>query len=315
MLEPEWKSFEVAVAEFLKRLEPGAQITHDVYLPDADTGKPRQRDVWVQARVAGVPIRILVSCKHYKRKLNQQDLDAFVGELSASNAHAGIVYSRSGFTDNAIEKGKARGISCCRLYQGQPADIPELIFFTTYLWRPIAEIVVVSGLDDRPTLTWQELFDCSDKDGSLLDQLDSACRLATDSTKQEIETGNARPDMIYVVNMGFDAIPGFGDFKVRVTHRWRVFRAKRASHSVMGSYAETDGTFLGQVVSPAIDTWSSEPGPGWEEVPASLAILAPNAVNLILPGGSSRASISANLGPRPVGRLPQAPGAQGCGDG
>jgi transposase-like protein len=160
------------------------------------------------------------------------------------------------------------GISNSSLYKWRQRLINESIYDPT---KPVATNLIEVTVARQPARTTAHMT------------VRNACRLAADSTKQEIESGNARPDMIYAVNLGFDAIPGFGDFKVRVTHRWRVFRAKQASHSVTGSYAETDGTFLGQVVSPAIDTWSGDPGPGWEEVPALVGSLAPNAVNLILP--------------------------------
>ena len=51
MLEPKWKLFEQAVAAFLERLAPGAEVTRNVYRPDAGTGRSRQRDVWIEASV------------------------------------------------------------------------------------------------------------------------------------------------------------------------------------------------------------------------------------------------------------------------
>jgi hypothetical protein len=69
-----------------------------------------------QQHVIYFPLKILVSCKKYKRKLDQQDIDAFNGELISSGAHKGVIYSYSGFNKYAIEKCKVLGISCCKLY-------------------------------------------------------------------------------------------------------------------------------------------------------------------------------------------------------
>lgn len=87
-----WKDFETAVARFIAALDPDATVKHNVYLPDRDTGHPRQRDVWIEARICGVfPVKVLVSCKRWDRKLNEQDIDAFVGELRSSGAHKGVI--------------------------------------------------------------------------------------------------------------------------------------------------------------------------------------------------------------------------------
>gem|GEM_PF-1982878 len=94
----EWEDFERAVAAFVKALTPGARITHNARLPDRHTGRLRQRDVWIEARIGPFPVAILVSCKRLKRKINEQDLDAFIGELSSSGAHKGVLYSLAGRT-------------------------------------------------------------------------------------------------------------------------------------------------------------------------------------------------------------------------
>lgn len=104
----EWEDFERAVAAFVKALTPGARVTHNAKLPDKHTGRLRQRDVWIEASIGPFPIKILVSCKRLKRKINEQDIDAFIGELSSSGAHKGVLYSLMGFTMPAVEKAQPR---------------------------------------------------------------------------------------------------------------------------------------------------------------------------------------------------------------
>ncbi|MBI2150580.1 MAG: restriction endonuclease [Acidobacteria bacterium] len=81
-------------------------------------------------------MKLLISCKRYKRKLNQQDIDAFNGELLSSGAHKGIIYSYSGFGKNAVEKAQKIGICCCTLYKDQAPEIPEILKFHAYCFIP-----------------------------------------------------------------------------------------------------------------------------------------------------------------------------------
>lgn len=302
MLEPKWKLFEQAVAAFLDRLAPGARVTSNAYRPDADTGRNRQRDVWIEASVGGlIPVTILVSCKRYKRKVDQQQLDAFLGEWRSSRAHVGVIYSFSGFTEPALEKARANGDSCCRLYLDEPPDIPDLLLFTCYLWQPMVHVEVLEGLGEQPRLRWLDLFEVRDAEGSLLDQLEEAWGVASESARKAIADGTAKPNLISTVRMGFDAVGDYSAFRLQVVHRWRLFRARETAHSVNGSYSESDRRFIGSVMSPSIDTWSSEPGPGWEEIPAHQQ-LDGNAAHLISTSPPLRQALVDRLGPQLVFR-------------
>lgn len=129
----EWERFETTVAEFIAALDPTAVVKYNIRLPDKHTGHPRQRDVWVEAKVCQIfPVKILISCKRWAKKLNEQDIDAFLGELHSSGEHKGVLYSFSGFTEPALEKALALGICCCKLYKHQPPDLPESLLFRMY---------------------------------------------------------------------------------------------------------------------------------------------------------------------------------------
>lgn len=69
-------------------------------------------------------LKVLISCKRNKSRKSQQDIDHFSGELMHSGAHMGLLYAHGGFTKPALIKAKALGISCCTLYENQPADMP-----------------------------------------------------------------------------------------------------------------------------------------------------------------------------------------------
>ena len=158
---PDWKKFEIAVTKFVEALDPSAKVTHDAKLPDIHTNTIRQRDVWVEAKVCQhFPVKILISCKRKNRKLNQQDIDAFNGELISSGARLGVIYSFSGFASNAIEKANTLGISCCMIFENEPPNIPEnIVFAKSYCCTPRMQLSVVSPLDPHWDLkTWNDLF-------------------------------------------------------------------------------------------------------------------------------------------------------------
>ena len=118
----EWENFERAVAAIVKALTHGARVTHNARLPNMHTGRLRQRDVWIEASMGPFSIKMLVSCQRPKRKIDEQDIDAFIGELWSSGAHKVVLYSLMGFTTLAVEKARSQAISCCKLCRNEPAE-------------------------------------------------------------------------------------------------------------------------------------------------------------------------------------------------
>jgi hypothetical protein len=181
LTNPEWKEFELAVARFIEALDPKATVIHDAKLFDIHTNALRQRDVWIEAKVCQhFPIKALISCKRKKRKLDQQDIDAFNGELNSSGAHLGVIYSYSGFSDNAIKKAKKLQISCCRLYRNEPSNIPEsIVFSSSYCCTPRMSLSVVAPLDPSWNLKiWRDLFLLIfEDDGAEISALDAIVKI------------------------------------------------------------------------------------------------------------------------------------------
>lgn len=156
----DWGKFELAVKNLVAALDPNAKVKHNAKLPDLDTGKLRQRDVWVEAKVCNVyPFKILISCKRWSRKISQQDLDAFIGELRSSGAQKGVLYSFKGFSKPAIEKAKRLGISCCKLYQDEVPDIPKSLIISFYCCNSSYRLRINSeAFNDWGNFTFQQIF-------------------------------------------------------------------------------------------------------------------------------------------------------------
>jgi hypothetical protein len=267
--KPEWKRFEEAVAAFAAALDPAATVKHDLRLPDRHHGRRRQRDVWIEAKIGGhFPVSVLVSCKRTKRKLNSADVDAFNGELESSHARVGVMYSYSGFTKGAVDKGRVLGIPCCQLYQGKGPEIPAVLFFSSYCCTPQVSVTLAENPADFATLnTWNDLFSLPMRSKSgeaqLIDSLTDAYHHAEKEAVEAVAAGRRIPQP-FARELRVQRENSDMPLRVVITGRWKFYRAKIEAYEVNGSYEFTHGDFKGQLATPAIDRFSSEPGPGWD---------------------------------------------------
>lgn len=170
-----WRDFEEAVFAFVKTLDPSAEVLFNHKVPDRDTGTLRQCDAWINAKFGGhLPISILVSCKDYNsKKLDIGDIGTFCNEVRSTGASTGVIYSHIGFTQPALDKAKANGLSCCRLYRNEPADIPQVISISQFVCTLNVEFKLVTDLRLSNFKTWNDLFDVyvktPDGDKTILD--------------------------------------------------------------------------------------------------------------------------------------------------
>lgn len=292
--KPDWKRFEEAVGKFLTALGKGAVVKADASKPDRDTGTPRQRDVWIDAKLFGhFPVSIHVSCKRYKRKLNQQDIDAFVGELASSEANKGVLYSFSGYSENALKKADSRGISCCRLLGRGSPDIPAELTIPSYLFSG------QMGLDFKKAKawtwklrTWDDLLavECEPGDQTVLDLIASQFDELEQQAVDELPGDSAVPGETSTTLTVHPAGDAAESLTFNVSVHWRVHRGKMSAHLVEGSYVENTGEFLGRHVFPIVDMKSIDPGPGWEEVDS--AEPSSQFVYIIRSGGDTKKAIA-----------------------
>ena len=286
--DPLWKQFELAVAEFVSALDPSANVQHDVKLPDRDTGEPRQRDVWVEAKLLGhFSVNVLISCKRTRRKLDQQDIDAFAGELSSSGAHFGVIYSDSGFTKPAVAKARARGFSCCRLYAGEAPDIPDALVIRAYCASPKLQLAFKNRPPKYEQLrTFGDLLaagvETNDGRVSCLHLIANAYRNVERFALDKI-SGSALPKAheCQLKLLGLFGQPE--PLEVVIGVRWQFWRSRLEANLIDGSYNVTNGEFIGALRGPAIDLRGASPGPGWESI-SELPLDGSNMVLCVLNG-------------------------------
>jgi len=305
---PRWKEFEDAVTKFVTALDPKAKVTANVKLPDAHTSKPRQRDVWIEANVCNhFPLKVLISCKRLKRKMDQQDIDAFNGELISSEARLGVLYSYSGFTSNAIEKAKKLGISCCRLFDNEPADIPDsLVFVESYCCTPRISVSVMAPLDQQWNLTtWNELFSLQfEDDGSPMFAIDAIVRSYHAGEKEAVSQASKTffPSNWARILTCIKEEPIKKTIKIIIRGSWNAYEGRLEAHLLKGSYNFSSGEFLGSLSTPSVDTQSSHPGPGWTllKIPPRNSTMKPIRGLFIMSGGNAKETLLEQLGPRPI---------------
>lgn len=260
--------FEIAVANFLQALDKNAKVTQDVDIPDKDTGSPRQRDVWIEAKICQLfPVKIYVSCKYKNRKLNQQDMDAVIGELLSSNANKGVIFSKAGFTKPAIEKAEANNICCCKLYENQKPDLPEVLAIKQYCVKSRVLFEIKDIASKVPLSTYDELFNTqiqsiSGKKIKLIDEIQNEfSNLEKHATKKENLENMFPKNWERNMRLLIDDKNGHIDIKLGIG--WNIFEAKLEAFLTNGTYSFTDKAFVGSQTGPIMDVKSAHPGDSW----------------------------------------------------
>lgn len=265
------KEFEEAVFRFAIRLDPHSKVFFDHSVPDRDTGEYRQCDVWIEAKYGSHwPINILVSCKDHKRKLHVGDIGSFLDEIRSTGANLGVIYSRNGFSGHALEKARVNGLICCRLYQHQPADVPDVIFLNLYLCSSLVRLNVIVDANDGFVNTWDDLFSCPYKDETILDVICNEIESAVGESVNNIKTTVSFPsDWSREIQISHSNLR----LRIQIFGLWKKYKAKMDAILLNGSYCLKNELFQGSQFGPSIDTQGTYPGDGWEEVDSNITSL------------------------------------------
>lgn len=279
----------------MQALDTNAKVVHDVKTLDKDSGLPRQRDVWIETNFGNfLPIKILVSCKFWKSALDQQDIDAFVGELISSKANKGVIYSRSGFTEGAIKKSKALGISCCKLYSDGKPECPAMLTFTAFNSRECFMLKLAGRWDAEPML-FKELMNQKMDGGQerVGEILAARHRENCEAATKGVSLGAMRTWSTW---LDVKTKPNGNYLRVILEGNWKVFQARLDAWLLNGSYSFSDERYAGSMSTPAIDTQSEHPGPGWDFLGINPDIPADNIINMICSLGKTEQALLENFG-------------------
>lgn len=121
--------FETIVASMYDK--PDVKVEQNVYLDARCRGNKKRRkreiDILITGWIAGQQIRIAVECKNWSKKIESPDIDGFIGKLSDVGIPIGIYVSASGYTLDAIEYAKEKGISTLILKDATRDAVTESI--------------------------------------------------------------------------------------------------------------------------------------------------------------------------------------------
>lgn len=99
-----WKEYEAYVCGALQRLVPGATVLQNVVLRGMRSNSQRQIDVLVERKLGAFQLRIAVDCKCYKRKVNVNDVERFLGMLSDVRVSKGVLMTTKGYSKTAHKR-------------------------------------------------------------------------------------------------------------------------------------------------------------------------------------------------------------------
>jgi hypothetical protein len=88
-----------------------ASVERNVHLEGLDG--PRQIDVLIRSKVAGMSLKTIVECRDHNKRLDVTAVDSFQSKLVDVGANKGVLVARKGFSGTAIQKAKRVGITLC----------------------------------------------------------------------------------------------------------------------------------------------------------------------------------------------------------
>lgn len=262
------KDFEKAVEAFCRHLDPKADCQFDIRVPDRDTKTLRQVDGWITLRVMGghIPISMLVSCKDHARPIDIEGVEKCSAEMRSTGASHAILYSSSGFTAPAIEKGRALNIACCKLLIDQPPETPsELLLQVVAAYPTYSLIAQPVGPCDR-RVGWHKVLQFQ-LHQSVTGPLSVAGFLTYIMAQMygratALQSGHpSHGAEIEVLHMRYEGLP---ECDVHMVLDWDWYKCRLNAYRVSGSINETDGSFVGSTTFPLVPLDSAPPSTTWE---------------------------------------------------
>ena len=106
--EGDWHKYEAYIFGSLQRRfsGPSARVLPNVHLPGIKSGRQRQIDILVEVNVGGSSLKIAFDCKCYKRKVNVNDVERFLGMLGDVRVSKGVLVTTEGYSKTALKRAQ-----------------------------------------------------------------------------------------------------------------------------------------------------------------------------------------------------------------
>lgn len=146
--------FELQVLEALERQHPHETFQHDIFVAESDGERNRQVDIYRPMHDE------LIECKHFKRRVDVSEIDAFMGKMMDLNVRRGTLVSASGFTAGALKRAAKARIKCRHFGFLSPKD--ETLYQAPiinsdgdcYYEGDYGDLCQAAGAYDSVTLIW-----------------------------------------------------------------------------------------------------------------------------------------------------------------
>lgn len=99
-----WSDYENEIFSFFSSEYSKADVRRNVLIEGRYSKTKRQVDILIEDYVAGTRFRIVVDGKFFTEKVDVREVETFIGMLNDVEAHQGLLITRKGFTQAAINR-------------------------------------------------------------------------------------------------------------------------------------------------------------------------------------------------------------------
>lgn len=126
--------FQELIALIHRQLAPaGATVAESAIREDAVTHHGREIDITIEHELVGYPITLAIECRDHERPQDVTWIEGLIGKYLHQVAHV-IAVSSSGFTDQALEKAKAVGITTMAIEEAQDTNWRNWVAAMDRMW-------------------------------------------------------------------------------------------------------------------------------------------------------------------------------------
>lgn len=102
----DWKLYEETILQHFQEVYPDCKVEGNQKIVGINSKRKRQIDVLIEGETAGFPIKVIIDCKHFSRKIDVKIVESFIGMLADVKASKGVIITNIGYTPAAIERAK-----------------------------------------------------------------------------------------------------------------------------------------------------------------------------------------------------------------
>ena len=100
----DWKQYEKEIEWHFRKQYPAAAISRDARLFGKFSRKERQIDLLIEDHASDFLVRIIVDAKYRNKRIDINDVEAFLGLLRDVEAHVGVMISTEGYSEAAVNR-------------------------------------------------------------------------------------------------------------------------------------------------------------------------------------------------------------------